>query len=220
MMMNGHMNVRHHLPDNLLMGYAAGALPEAFNLVIATHVSLSDDSRARLAAFEAVGGAMLDRTAPAELDDDNLDRMIDRIIAMPQANARAPRKSAGIFPAPLADYIGHDECRVNWRPVASGVRQSILHADRQGSVRLLKIPPGAEMPDHGHHGIELTLVLQGAFIDGNNRYGRGDIQVADEETEHTPVATADDVCICLAATDAPLRMKGLLPRLVQPFFRI
>jgi putative transcriptional regulator len=218
--MNGHMDVRHNLPDPLLMGYAAGALPEAFNLVVATHVSLSDESRARLAAFEAVGGAMLDRIAPVGMDDASMDRMIDRIIAMPQANARAPRLAAGIFPAPLADYLGHDESGVNWRPVASGVKQSILHADRQGSVRLLKIPAGAEMPDHGHHGLELTLVLQGAFVDGNKRYGRGDIAVADEETEHTPVATSDDVCICLAATDAPLRMKGLLPRLAQPFFRI
>jgi putative transcriptional regulator len=219
-MMNDYMNVRHNLPDHLLMGYAAGALPEAFNLVVATHVSLSDDSRARLAAFEAVGGAVIDRATPVDIDESSVDLMIDRIISMPQANARAPRMSAGIFPAPLADYLGHDERAVNWRPVASGVKQSILHADRQGSVRLLKIPAGAEMPDHGHHGVELTLVLQGAFIDGNRRYGRGDIAVADEATEHTPVATSDEVCICLAATDAPLRMKGLLPRLAQPFFRI
>jgi putative transcriptional regulator len=219
-MMNGHMDVRHNIPDHLLMGYAAGTLPEAFNLVIATHVSLSDDSRARLAAYEAVGGALIERAAPAVMDEGSMDRMIDRIVGLPQANARAPRLAAGIFPAPLADYLGHDENGVNWRPVASGVRQSILHADRQGSVRLLKIPAGSEMPDHGHRGIELTLVLQGAFVDGNRRYGRGDIAVADEETEHTPVATTDEVCICLAATDAPLRLKGLLPRLAQPFFRI
>ncbi len=219
-MMNEPTCVRHHLPDHLLMGYAAGTLPEAFNLVVATHVSLSDESRARLGAFEAVGGAMLERMAPAPMGEASLGLMLDRIISLPQANARAPRQSAGIFPAPLADYLGHDEDGVNWRPVASGVRQSILHADRQGSVRLLKIPAGAEMPDHGHRGIELTLVLQGAFVDGNNRYGRGDIAVADEDTEHTPVATGDGACICLAATDAPLRLKGLLPRLAQPFFRI
>jgi putative transcriptional regulator len=27
-------------------------------------------------------------------------------------------------------------------------------------------------------------------------------------------------CICIAATDAKLRFKSLLPRLAQPFFRI
>ncbi|MES2813417.1 MAG: transcriptional regulator, partial [Pseudomonadota bacterium] len=34
------MTIRHHLSDQLLMGYAAGQLPEAFSLVVATHVSL------------------------------------------------------------------------------------------------------------------------------------------------------------------------------------
>jgi putative transcriptional regulator len=214
------MMVRHHVPDALLMGYAAGTLPEAFNLVVATHVSLSDDSRARLAAFEAVGGAVLDQDTGVAMSDDALDRVLDRIISLPQANARSPKISEGFFPAPLADYIGCGPEQVQWKPVASGVRQAILHADRQGSVRLLHIPAGQEMPDHGHRGLELTLVLQGAFIDGNNRYARGDIEVADETTEHTPIAAMGEDCICLAATDAPLRLKGLLPRLAQPFFRI
>jgi putative transcriptional regulator len=48
--------IQHHLTTPLLMGYAAGTLPEAFNLVVATHVSLCDDCRAALAEFEAVGG--------------------------------------------------------------------------------------------------------------------------------------------------------------------
>ena len=30
-------DIRHHLNDALLMGYAAGTLPEAFDLVVATH---------------------------------------------------------------------------------------------------------------------------------------------------------------------------------------
>ena len=57
--------IRHHLTDDLLMGYAAGVLPEAFSLVAATHVSLCDDCRARLAAFEAVGGAVLEEGTAA-----------------------------------------------------------------------------------------------------------------------------------------------------------
>ena len=213
------MMTRHSLPDTLLMGYAAGALPEAFNVVIATHVSLSDDARARLAAFEAVGGAVLDdETAP--MADDSLDRMMARLDMLPQANARAPEPSAGIFPAPLADYVSRDGRGIRWRSVGAGVKQAILRTDGKASVRLLRIPAGHAVPDHGHRGTELTLVLQGAFFDGNNRYGRGDIEVADEATEHTPVAEAGMDCICLAATDAPLRFNKLIPRLAQPFLRI
>jgi putative transcriptional regulator len=212
------MMTRHQLPDNILMGYAAGALPEAFNVVIATHVSLSDEARARLAAFEAVGGAVLEDDAAA-MADDSLDRMMARLDGLPQANARAPEVADGIFPAPLVDYVQGGRS-VRWRSIGAGVKQAILRTDGAATVRLLRIPAGQAVPDHGHRGTELTLVLQGAFFDGNNRYGRGDIEVANEETEHTPIAEAGMDCICLAATDAPLRFTKLIPRLAQPFLRI
>jgi putative transcriptional regulator len=213
------MDIRHHAPDALLMGYAAGSLPEAFNLVMATHISLSDDSRARLGAMEAVGGAVLQDCA-ADMADGSLERALDRVGATPQANGRVPLAADGIFPAPLADFVGHGLDDVKWTSVGMGVKQAILRDDGGATVRLLRIPAGRAMPDHGHGGLELTLVLQGAFVDRNNRYGRGDLEVADQDTDHTPVAEAGEDCICLAAADAPLRFRGWLPRLVQPFFRI
>jgi putative transcriptional regulator len=213
------MEVRHHASDALLMGYAAGTLPEAFNLVVATHVSLSDDSRARLGAMEAVGGVVLEDCV-AEMAPDSLARALDRVGATPQANARVPMRGDGIFPAPLADFLGHGLDEVKWTSVGMGVKQAILRNGQGASVRLLRIPAGRAMPDHGHRGTELTLVLQGAFFDGNARYGRGDLDIADQDMDHTPVAEAGEDCICLAATDAPLRFRGLLPRLVQPFFKI
>jgi putative transcriptional regulator len=213
------MEIRHHAPDALLMGYAAGTLPEAFNLVIATHVSLSDDARARLGAMEAVGGSVLDGCT-AEMAAGSLDRALDRVSTTPQANARVPLRADGVFPAPLADFVGHGLDDVRWASVGMGVKQAILRNDGGATVRLLRIPAGRAMPDHGHGGMELTLVLQGAFVDGNNRYGRGDLEVADQDMDHTPVAAAGEDCICLAATDAPLRFRGWLPRLAQPFFKI
>lgn len=209
--------IRHSLPDTLLMGYAAGTLPEAFNLLIAAHVSLSEDARVRLGAFEAVGGAVLEDEATVAVADDCFDRMMARLEGLPQANARASMQPDEIFPAPLADYM---ERGLRWQSLGRGVKQAILKTDNAASARLLRIPAGQVMPDHGHKGTELTLVLQGAFIDGTRRYGRGDVDVATEETEHTPVAEAGMDCICLAATDAPLKFHGLLPRLVQPFFKI
>ncbi|MEO1381328.1 MAG: transcriptional regulator, partial [Pseudomonadota bacterium] len=41
-------NIKHQVSDELLMAYSAGNLPEAFSLTIATHISLCDESRARL----------------------------------------------------------------------------------------------------------------------------------------------------------------------------
>jgi putative transcriptional regulator len=209
--------IRHSLPDAMLMGYAAGTLPEAFNLVIAAHVSLNEEARARLGAFEAVGGAVLEDEPCAAMADDSLDQMMARLDGLPQANARSAMQADEIYPAPLADYMGRG---LKWQSLGRGVKQAILKTDGAASARLLRIPGGQAMPDHGHKGTELTLVLQGAFMDGNRRYGRGDVDVATEETEHTPVAEAGMDCICLAVSDAPLKFHGLLPRLAQPFFKI
>jgi len=214
------MSIRHHLTDQLLMAYSAGDLPEAFNLVVATHVSLCDECRARLGAFDAVGGAVLDGADASALASDSLEAVMARLEQTPQANARAALQASGILPAPLADYVGGGLDAVKWRHIGMGVRQAILPTGSGASARLLYIPAGAAVPDHGHRGMELTLVLQGAFRDLNDRFGRGDLEIADEDLQHTPVAEAGAPCICLAATDAPLRFNAMIPRIAQPFFRI
>jgi putative transcriptional regulator len=211
------MTIKHHLSDQLLMGYAAGNLPEAFALVVATHISLCDDCRARCEAFEAIGGAVLESES-AELGDASLAACLARL-DQPAPPAKRPQ-TRGIFPAPLADYVGGGLDAVRWKPLGMGVRQAILPTAKGASARLLYIPAGLGVPDHGHRGIELTLVLQGAFHDEKARFGPGDVEIADEADEHTPVAEAGVDCICLAATDAPLRFRALVPRLLQPLFRI
>jgi len=213
------MTIRHHLSDTLLMAYAAGSLPEAFSLLVATHISLCDECRAAAQAYEAVGGAVMETGDEAQLSRGSLDAVLARLDDTPAELRPAPRR-VGIFPAPLVGYVGGGADRVKWRPVGMGVRQAILVADRAASVRLLHIPAGQAVPDHGHGGTELTLVLQGAFRDETGLYGPGDVEMADEALEHTPIAEPGQDCICLAATDARLRFKGLVPRLAQPFLRI
>ncbi|GAA6189703.1 ChrR family anti-sigma-E factor [Litorivita sp. NS0012-18] len=219
--------IKHHLDDALLMGYAAGSLPEAFNLVIAAHVSMCDECRARAQSFDALGGAVLEGNAQSAMAQGSLAATLARIKSgapTAQAEAAKPadpaRKSANALPAPVQDYIGGDLDAVKWRPLGMGVKQAILPTSKEASVRLLYIPAGAAMPDHGHRGTELTLVLKGAFRDEEDRFAAGDIEIADETDTHTPIADIGEDCICLAATDAPLRFNGFLPRLLQPFFKI
>ena len=216
-----HSTIKHHLTDALLMAYAAGALPEAFNLTVAAHVSMCDECRARLGAFDCVGGAVLDRSEAVPMAEDSLGATLARIRqGAPAEQARPQTAPQGVLPAPLRDYVGGDLDSVRWRPVGMGVKQAILPTSRDASARLLYIPAGAAVPDHGHRGTELTLVLQGAFVDETDRFGPGDVEVATEEFDHMPVADIGADCICLAATDAPLRFRGMVPRLAQPFLRI
>lgn len=212
--------IRHHLSDDLLTGYCAGSQPEAFNVLIATHVSLCDECRARLASLDALGGALLESAGPVEMGAGALAATLARIKGQPPMPISAVVRPAGLFPEPLRARVGGDLDAVRWRAVGGGVRQAILPTSGRASLRLLHIPGGGAVPDHGHKGTELTLVLQGAFSDESDRFGPGDVEIADAEVHHTPVAEPGPACICLAATDAPLRFKGLVPRLVQPFVKI
>lgn len=212
------------------MGYAAGLLPPAYDLVVASAVSLDDDARARLSSFEAIGGTLLDDIEVPPLDSHSIQAVMDKIDsdAAPetygsgyQTRPRAPAPTA-VLPQPLRDILGGDIGTLQWRGIGLGVRQIIIAGDAedQPTARLLSIPAGQAMPEHSHSGTEITLVLKGAFTDGTVRYARGDVEVADDDVEHTPVAEAGSDCICLAVTDAPLRFSALLPRIAQVFLNI
>ena len=212
------MKINHHLSEPLLMGYAAGYLPEAFSLAVAAHISLCDDCRASLAAYEALGGAVIDDCGFEPMSNDSLATVLARLDQAPMESPK-PR-STGVLPAPLTEYVGGDLNKVKWRHIGMGVRQAILPTGKGATARLLHIPKGQAVPDHGHRGMELTLVLQGAFRDESDRFGRGDIEIATTSDQHSPVAESDEDCICLAVTDAPLRFNAFLPRLLQPLVRI
>lgn len=202
------------------MAYAAGTLPEAFSLAVATHVSLCDTCRANLASFEAVGGSVLEDAGFAEMAPNSFTDTMALIQADSLSRPEPMRIETKEVPDPLHGYIGTSLGQVKWRNVGMGVKQAILKTGGVGTARLLYIPAGTAVPDHGHRGTELTLVLKGAFRDEEDYFGPGDMEVASEDHHHTPVADISEDCICLAVTDAPLRFTGLVPRLAQPFLRI
>ncbi len=210
--------IRHHLGEDLLLAYSAGSLAEGYALVVATHLSLCDECRSRAEAFDVLGGALIENAEAVPLAANALEATLGRLDEI--AEDAPQRPSDPVLPAPLVDYVGGGLDAVRWRRVGAGVRQSVLKTGPGATVRLLSIPAGARMPDHGHRGLELTLVLKGAFHDEFDRFARGDVETANAALSHTPVAEDDDTCICLTASDAPLRFAGWLPRLAQPFLRI
>ncbi|QUJ76530.1 ChrR family anti-sigma-E factor [Sulfitobacter albidus] len=212
-------NIKHHLNDATLMAYAAGTLPEAFNLIVATHITMCDHCRAAAEAYDAVGGSLIARDADAAaMTEGSLEFALSRLTD-DAGDAPAPRGTS-LLPAPLHAYVGDDLDAIRWRPLGMGVKQAILKTSKSATARLLYIPAGAAMPDHGHHGTEMTLVLKGAFQDDDGYFARGDVEIADSDVQHVPVADIHEDCICLAVTDAPLRLAGIVPRIWQKFARI
>ncbi len=207
--------INHHIPDNLLDQWHAGTLPEPFAVVVAAHLSICSTCRARMESIDMLGGIVLDREAGTPMSGEAKSRMMAALDLPSPKPAPAP---SGIFPSAVMTALGGGPPR--WRMLGGGIRQQILMADETGSLRLLYIPPGRAVPEHGHQGLELTLVLQGSFSDSGGAFHRGDVETAQEDVDHQPVAGEGDPCICLAATDAPLRFTSMLPRLLQPIFRI
>ncbi len=212
--------IAHHMTDELLMGYASGTLPEAFALAVATHISLCDECRAAVESYEALGGGVLEELESADLSDASLEATLNLIASMDSGPVDIEIASDPVLPAPLLSYVGKSLDDVKWMPVGMGVKQAILTTSSEASARLLYIPAGVAVPDHGHQGTEITMVLKGAYSDQQARFARGDVEIADEHLEHTPVADISEDCICLAVTDAPLKFNALLPRIAQTFLRI
>ncbi|MFM2045340.1 MAG: transcriptional activator ChrR [Pseudomonadota bacterium] len=233
------MTPHHHPSDELLVAYAAGNLGEAPSLVIATHLALCPDCRAEVRRLEAVGGALLDDLPVAPLDDDLLSAIFARLdegdgdrggdghqagdTATLTRPAPAPAVRNGrrpSLPEPLRGYIGGDLDAIRWTRLMRGVEEAEVPVGNQGAKgRLLRIKGGLAMPRHTHAGMELTLVLTGGFTDETGHYGRGDFAATDGTVDHKPVADAGEDCICLAITDAPLRLTGTFGRLLNPFIR-
>jgi putative transcriptional regulator len=210
--------ITHHVSEQMLRDYAAGALTHPFAVAVASHLSLCDDCRAFVEAEELLAGAALSGLSPVPMGEGARERLLARLETAVETPAREQPAASGIFPSAVMAELGGNPPA--WRSLGGGIRQQILFRDSASSLRLLYIPPGVAVPEHGHGGSELTLVLQGSFRDSEGTFGVGDIEVASSELQHVPVAGPDGPCICLAATDAPLRFRSLVPRLLQPLFRI
>jgi putative transcriptional regulator len=202
----------HHIPAELLLDYASGSLAESWSLVVACHLTLCPHCRRELAAIERTAGTMLDAAPPAETRTAGFAAIAARLGPQdaPVAPAAAVSPASARLPKPLHDYLVHGIDSIPWRWSGAGLHSYALPVpkSRGGMVSLLKIAPGAGMPVHTHQGEEMTLVLSGGFTDEAGAYRRGDVEIADGSVEHRPVAMADQPCICLAVTDAPLRFRG------------
>ena len=220
------MSITHHPSEALLLDYATGALSEAWSLAVATHLALCPVCRRTVSDIEALGGSLLDAIAPEPMTATEFESVLARLSAAPATDdmehpMAAPAASVPTLPEPLRGYVGGDVSLLPWKRLGLGAYHlPITTGDRGVSARLLRIPAGRPVPTHGHRGLELTLVLCGAFSDATGSYIRGDLQEADESVEHQPHAAVGEDCICLAITDAPLRFNSLAARLVQPLLGI
>jgi putative transcriptional regulator len=206
------MSITHHPDDSTLLSYAAGSLPAALAVIVAAHVSVCPRCRDEVATMELLGGALL-----ADLPGAALERSEP---GMPEVERRRPVTPPAIgsaeVPAPLAHLVGNDLDALRWRWVSPGSWLRRVPVVGGGMLHLFKCAPSVTLPEHGHEGSEITMVLRGTLSDITGRYGPGDVCDLDDSVEHIPLAGAEG-CICAVAQDLPVRFRSLLVRLARPW---
>jgi putative transcriptional regulator len=186
-----------------LFDFSTGTLPAGHAFVVAAHLALQPSGKEIVDTFDATGGALLDELAPAPL------KMPDWLIggSLPASQQNDPIDVTNV----LASL---DEGR--WRRNLAGM---LVKPVPGAHAQLLKLEAGRSVPHHGHHGLEMTLVLSGSFGDGHGVYRRGDLVVHDEDSEHQPCAVANQDCICLISQTAPVRLNGPVGWLIKRFWK-
>jgi putative transcriptional regulator len=179
---------------------------------------------------DTIGGALLEQEMAVELTADALGRTMAQIDGLDQADHRAAlaAKAAGQglseilnLPAPVRDAALNALEHSGWKFGGRGLKRLAL-ADPTADgvhIELLRIMPGSGSPRHDHEGDEVTLVLCGAYHDGHQRYGAGDIAIAHKGFVHQPVAEPGQVCFALAVNVGDLRFSGAVG-LVQRALRL
>lgn len=208
--------------DDLLLAYAAGLLPEAPSLVVASHACLCSEARKALSTYETVAGSLLEDCEEACLSPALRASVLARLDTPPEAPPEVPAEAERgdrRIPAPLRRFVGDRVEALPWRRLLPGFRECLLPNCTGGTARLLWVRGGTRVPAHTHKGVELTLVLQGAFTDCTGTYKAGDLQLADDQIDHGPVVEKGESCLCLVVTQAPVRLTGRLGRLINRFLR-
>jgi putative transcriptional regulator len=212
------------LKDALTASYAAGSLDPALRLLLETQASIRSAAGAELRAADAVAGALLERQIAVAMRPDALQLALAALDAPvpPSPEQRAAAAAGGLIeeilglPRPLHDVALNAIAHGGWMFAGPGLRSLTLPLQSDTKTELLRIEPGWGAPRHTHTGLELTLIMTGAFKDSRGRFGPGDIVVSGPEVTHNPVADKGEICYALAVTEGKLAFTGpfgLLQRL-------
>lgn len=213
--------ISHHLDDATLIGYASGTLTRGMAVLVDCHVDRCKACLEKVRSAESIGGELLDHIKPVPVASDGFVALMNRIdSSCPTVTKPEPEVislGSGEIPTPLVRLVGTDLDSIAWKKVGVGVQQFDLALDDKGAARLLRIQPGVSVPHHSHSGNELTLILRGSYTDEMGRFTVGDVADLDDRIHHQPIVDTDEECICLIATDAPLKFTGIMGKLAQPF---
>lgn len=213
--------VNNHPYEELLAAYSAGSLPLSQALCVSAHLEHCPSCGQKLKRLNRVGSQLMQQLKPARASEQLKNRLLDSLDSLTDEKPDLePARVDSSIPRCLHQFIDSNYDDLRWKRVSADIRSVELCRDSNGAkVELLKIKPGGSATTHTHLGDEYTVILEGSFSDEDGVYRQGDFMVKGESDQHTPVATQDRECICLAVTEGPVQFTGFVSRMLNPFIR-
>ncbi len=211
---------RHQAPEELLLDFAAGALPPGPSLLLSLHVALDPVARRTVQDFQAIGGALLESAQISSDDEISLEVALSKLDEIPVESPPATVQPIPGFewaPATLVPYLGRTP---RWRKALGGFENIPIRipGDRH-RIEVLRLMPGVGLPQHHHTGSEYTIVMQGGFTDVTGNYGVGDFAMGPGPTDHEPIADPGEPCIAMIVLEQPIVLTNRWAPLLNPLLR-
>jgi len=213
--------IKNHPSDELLTSYSAASLPLSQALCVSVHLESCDECARKLQRLNQVGSELMRQLKPSPPSPDLKSNLLEQLDSLVEdtENDRIEDIDKSV-PRCLHQFIDKGFGEISWKRISRDIKSYELCRDQNNAkVELLRIRPGGTSSTHTHMGDEYTVILEGSFSDESGLYRRGDFLMRDSRHKHTPVATRDGECICLAVTEAPIQLTGFFGRLLNPLIR-
>ncbi len=221
--------VKYHPDTRFLTDYAAGSLPEAQALCVASHLHYCAGCRLKIRELTALGTEIFLLQTPLAVSSADFELLLARVETLlhlapvadsdpsgNKAESKAQSKQLASLPKPLQKLARGNLESLKWRRIGKSFRYSNLNIDPKRETTLFHIMAGCSVPHHRHRGDEITVVIKGSFSDHDDKYNTGDFIVRTAGEKHRPVASQDGDCLCLSTLDAPIVMSSWFYRVLQP----
>lgn len=220
--------VQHHPSEALLMDYTMGTLSDGFAMAIDIHLESCPQCRQDLKLMREMSGQLLMGEAAASPAPTGLDDILAHLPPQEEAAiietapaAKPIAVGSRHLPTRLSALQPDEKGQLPFKTRAPGIATVPLLKEEDGTyARLMRIAAGKSVPHHSHNGVELTVIISGAYHDEISHYGPGDFVEHGPEIQHQPIADTEEDCICLGVTEGPLSFTKPTYRLLRPFFPV
>jgi len=176
--------------------YALGALPPDQVAAFEERLRGSATARAEVDALRTAAAELAFAAPPAAPRAEVRERLLARVSA--GAAEPAPARSTPSLPD-LLFALRADE---SWIQMGPGIEYRDLSHSKDSASYLLRIAPGAAIPDHQHRRVEHTYVLDGSIEVAGTLCHTGDYHRAAAGTAHQAPRSADGCVILVVEASA------------------